>query len=326
MFILLVDAHSKWPEVFEKPNTTSQKTIEILRQVFSAYGLPEQLVSENGPQFISREFAEFMAKNGIKHIRSAPYHPATNGQVERFVQTFKRAMKTGTTKVTLNQRLCSFLLSYRTTPHSVTNIPPCVLFLQREVRTRLHLLRETTEQQVCKKQAEQKWHHDKKARDRECADRETALSKNYGSDPKWVRGRIGKQCGPVSYQVELPDGRVWRRHIEQLSAVPEAICVPVPTTKVDERAPDMTEPVEVAEETRPREDLMRQPEITSTDLDIQDSNPTASNEQRGVRRNEGQSTEGRAPHDHWPTTTKTTTTTTTPSTTRRYPERTRRPP
>eukprot|EP00731_Ephydatia_muelleri_P030058 Em0021g581a len=231
------------------PNTTSQKTIEILRQVLSAYGLPEQLVSDNGPQFISREFAEFMAKNGIKHIRSAPYHPATNGQVERFVQTFKRAMKTGTTK--------------------------------REVRTRLHLLRETTEQQVCKKQTEQKWHHDKKARDKECAERETVLSRNYGSDPKWVRGRIGKQCGPVSYQVELPDGRVWRRHIEQLSAVPEAVCVPVPTTKVDGRAPDMTEPVEVAEETRPREELMRQPEITSTDLDIQASNPTASNEQRG---------------------------------------------
>eukprot|EP00731_Ephydatia_muelleri_P009139 Em0004g1477a len=287
MFILLVDAHSKWPEVFEMPNTTSQKTIEILRQVFSAYGLPEQLVSDNGPQFISREFAEFMAKNGIKHIRSAPYHPATNGHMERFVQTFKRPLKTGTTK--------------------------------REVRTRLHLLRETTEQQVCKKQAEQKWHHDKKARDRECAERETVLSRNYGSDPKWVRGRIGKQCGPVSYQVELPDGRVWRRHIEQLSAVPEAVCVPVPTTKVDERAPDMTEPVEVAEETRPREELMRQPEITSTDLDIQDSNPTASNEQGGVRRNEGQSTEGKAPHDHR-------TTTTTPSTTRRYPERTRRPP
>ena len=318
MCIYLVDAHSKWPEVFEMPNTTFQKTIEILRQVFSAYRLPEQLVSDNGPQFISREFAEFMAKNGIKHIRSVPYHPATNGQVERFVQTFKRAMKTGTTNVTLNQRLCSFLLSYRTTPHSVTNVPSCVLFLQREVRTRLHLLRETTEQQVCKKQAEQKWHHDKKARDRECAERETVLSRNYGSDPKWVRGRIGKQCGPVSYQVELPDGRVWRRHIEQLSAVPEAVCVPVPTTKVDGRAPDMTEPVEVAEETRPREELMRQPEITSTDLDIQASNPTASNEQGGVRRNEGQSTEGKAPHDHR--------TTTTPSTTRRYPERTRRPP
>ena len=88
-------------------------------------------------------------------------------------------------------------------------------------------------------------------------------------------------------------------------------------------APDMTEPVEIAKETRPREELMRQPEITSTDLDIQTSNPTASNEQRGVRRNEGQSTEGKAPYDHRPTTT---TTTTTPSTTRLYPERTRCPP
>ena len=183
MFILLVDAHSKWPEVFEMPNTTSQKTIEILRQVFSAYGLSEQIVSDNGPQFISREFAEFMAKNGIKYTLSAPYHPATNGQLERFVQTFKRAMKTGITKVTLNQRLCSFLLSYRTTPHSVTNVPSCVLFLQREVRTRLHLLRETTEQQVCKKQAEQKWHHDKKARDREsCQEIMAVIPSGFGAE------------------------------------------------------------------------------------------------------------------------------------------------
>ena len=78
----------------------------------------------------------------------------------------------------------------------MTNVPPCVLFLQREVRTRIHLLRETTGQQVCKKQAEQKWHHDKKARDRECAERETVLSINYGSDPMWVWGRIGNNVVP----------------------------------------------------------------------------------------------------------------------------------
>ena len=86
MWLLLVDSHSKWPEVFEVPKITAIKTIEILRQVFAAYGLPEQLVSDNGPQFTSKEFAEFTSKIGIKHIFSAPYHPATNGQVERFVQ------------------------------------------------------------------------------------------------------------------------------------------------------------------------------------------------------------------------------------------------
>ena len=57
------------------------------------YGIPTQLVSDNGPQFTSEEFASFMKRNGIKHIRSAPYHPSTNGTAERFVQTFKKAMK-----------------------------------------------------------------------------------------------------------------------------------------------------------------------------------------------------------------------------------------
>ena len=66
--------------------TTAAKTIEVLRQLFVAYGLPEQVVSDNGPQFTAEEFKDFMKVNGIKHIRSTPYHPSTNGLVEQFVQ------------------------------------------------------------------------------------------------------------------------------------------------------------------------------------------------------------------------------------------------
>lgn len=66
-------------------NTTSTATIGVLRQLFAAYGLPSQVVTDNDTQFTSEEFATFMKMNGIKHIRSAPYHPATNGLVERFV-------------------------------------------------------------------------------------------------------------------------------------------------------------------------------------------------------------------------------------------------
>ena len=61
--------------------------------MFAAYGLPTQLVSDNGPQFTVEEFENFLRSNGIKHIKCAPYHPASNGAVERLVQTFKKAMK-----------------------------------------------------------------------------------------------------------------------------------------------------------------------------------------------------------------------------------------
>ena len=95
MFFLVIDAHSKWGEVFQMAQTTATKTIEVLRQLFSSYGLPEQIVSDNGPQFVSEEFRQFMQSNGIRHIRCAPYHPASNGLAERFVRTFKEAMKAG---------------------------------------------------------------------------------------------------------------------------------------------------------------------------------------------------------------------------------------
>ena len=83
----LVDAHSKWSEVIEMHSTTAQKTIIMeLRKLFAAYGLPEQIVSDNGPQFVCDEFANFVKLNGIKHIHCAPYHPSSNGAAERFVE------------------------------------------------------------------------------------------------------------------------------------------------------------------------------------------------------------------------------------------------
>ena len=93
MFLVAVDAYSKWPEVFVMQSTTVNKTIEILRHVFAMYGLPEQLVSDNGPQFTSEEFAIFMKLNGVKHTRSAPYHPSTNGLAERFIKSMKQGLK-----------------------------------------------------------------------------------------------------------------------------------------------------------------------------------------------------------------------------------------
>ena len=63
-------------------STITSQTVDVLLQIFSAFRLPEQLVSDNGPQFISDEFATFMKGNGICHIQSAPYHPASNDLAE----------------------------------------------------------------------------------------------------------------------------------------------------------------------------------------------------------------------------------------------------
>lgn len=79
MFLVAIDAHSKWPEVAIMRSTTTQKTIEKMEEMFSRFGFPEQLVSDNGPQFLSEEFAKFLEMHGVQHVRSAPYHPATLG-------------------------------------------------------------------------------------------------------------------------------------------------------------------------------------------------------------------------------------------------------
>ena len=93
MFLLITDAHSKWIEIHATNSSTSSATIELLRKTFSSLGLPEVLVSDNATAFTIAEFSEFLQKNGICHVRTPPYHPASNGLVERAVQSFKEGMK-----------------------------------------------------------------------------------------------------------------------------------------------------------------------------------------------------------------------------------------
>ena len=165
MFLVVIDAHSKWPEVKMMQSTTSQRTIEVLRELFSSYGLPEQVVSDNGPQFVSAEFETFMRNNGIKHIRCAPYHPSSNGLAERFIQTFKKAMLAGDREgCDLKYRLCQFLLKYHSSLHTTTDVAPCELFLKRSMRTRLDMLKPDLQRMVLDQQAHQKLIHDKHAR------------------------------------------------------------------------------------------------------------------------------------------------------------------
>ena len=138
--IQIIDAHSKWMDIHCVNSATSSVTIDKMRSIFSSHGLPEIVLSNNGSNFVSSEFKSFLQKNGIKHITSAPYHPITNGLVERAVQTLKQGMKKqGDGSV--DTKLARFLLNFRITPQSTTGESPAQLRWGRSLKSHLDLLR-----------------------------------------------------------------------------------------------------------------------------------------------------------------------------------------
>ena len=192
------------------------------------------MVSDNGPQFVSDEFATFAKKNGIRHIRCAPYHPASNGLAERFVQTFKRAMKASHNDGrSPSHRLAEFLMTYRATPHATTGVSPATLFLHRKIRTRFDLLRPDIQRNVHVKQATQKTHHDKQASLRQLQVGQPVMAKDFRHGT-WQPGVITSIKGPLSYVVTLGDGRVWNRHVDHVRKRE------LPTTPRSNQTPDKT--------------------------------------------------------------------------------------
>ena len=215
-FLIVVDAYSKWLEVIPMSSTTAERTITELRKLFATHGLPTQVVTDNGAQFTSQEFGEFLKLNGIQHYKSAPYHPATNGEAERYVQTFKQAMRAAKgDSGTLSTKLMRFLLSYRTTPNATTGVSPAELLFGRTLRTLLNLLRPDISTKVQDKQASQKQYHDKKSRDRHFQVGQSVLVENNKPEPKWVVGTVVEKLGDISYRVQVGN-QVWKRHVDQL--------------------------------------------------------------------------------------------------------------
>ena len=230
MFLLIIDAHSKWMDIHCVNSATSSVTIDKMRSTFASHGLPEIVVSDNGSNFVSSEFKSFLQKNGIKHITSAPYHPSTNGLVERAVQTFKQGMKKqGDGSV--DTKLARFLLSYRITPQSTTGESPAQLRWGRSLRSHLDLLRPDVATRVHLAQSRQKKQHDQHSRTRGVKLGDAVSVRNYSRGSKWVPGTIIQETGPLSVRVELEDGMVVRRHHDQLiSRTTEPLC-PSPTAK-----------------------------------------------------------------------------------------------
>ena len=86
MFLLVVDSYSKRLEVVLLSHARPLPTLDSLCSIFATHGLPKEFATDNGTQFTSVEFEEFMKNNGIGRVPKAPYHPVSNGLTDRAVQ------------------------------------------------------------------------------------------------------------------------------------------------------------------------------------------------------------------------------------------------
>jgi transposase InsO family protein len=217
MFLIVVDAHSKWIDVHIVNRATTSATVEKLRTTFATHGLPRVIVTDNGSNFTSEEFADFMTQNGIKHVKSAPFHPSSNGLAERAVQSFKNGMKK-MGEGSVETKLSRYLMRYRITPHTTTGASPAELLMKRKPRCKLDLVRPNMASHVREKQMDQKANHDKRTKLRTFQVDDTVYAKNFARGPLWVPGHIISSNGPLSYSVKLHDGRVWKRHVDHVRA------------------------------------------------------------------------------------------------------------
>jgi hypothetical protein len=220
MFLLIVDAHSKWLEVYPMKTTTAHKTIDCLRDCFGRFGLPVVLVSDNGPQFTSHEFQMFMLNNGIKHKTSAPFKPSSNGQAERYVYTLKQALRAMQHYAgSLSQKLSTFLLQYRKAPNITTMHSPAMLFLKRDIRTRINLLLPDLKSRVQEKLRKGVYEF----RDRKFNVGDQVAVRDYrAANSKWKIGQIISQDGALHYTINV-QGTLVRRHIDQIRPVGDKV-------------------------------------------------------------------------------------------------------
>uniref|UniRef100_A0A182YR43 Uncharacterized protein n=1 Tax=Anopheles stephensi TaxID=30069 RepID=A0A182YR43_ANOST len=197
MLLVVVDAYSKWLEVKVTSSTTTNATFNLLDELFASYVVPITVVSDNVPQFASPDFRSYLKNAGVKyHKLTAPCHPATNGQAARD---------------TLQRNLNTFFSQFRKAPHLGTGDLPAKLFLGRNIRTRIDLVRphditdltHVTETPV-----------NIRIRTFFIGQKVYCLSGNLQKD-KWIVGVIIARLGDLHYHIRA-EGKTLKRYIDQI--------------------------------------------------------------------------------------------------------------
>lgn len=232
-FLVIVDAYTKWAEVYNMKNaSTSAATIGKLCDFMSRFGIPYTLVSDNGTAFTSREFETFCALNGISHVTSPPYNPASNGQAESYVKIIKKGIKASLLSVKGVQNsynnLLKYLFDYRNSVHTTTGVSPAELVYGRKLRSRLDLinphvptpsspsLANVVHKNQCSQNKASGGHN------KQCFSQgDQVMFKKYTTNGKftWCRGTIVKKVGKIVYIIrDNITSMTFKKHKNQLVA------------------------------------------------------------------------------------------------------------
>ena len=117
---------------------STSAVVVTLEHLFSQYGIPHVLISDNGPPFSGQLFASYLAQQGIQHRRVTPYWPQASGEADRFMHTIQKAIRAACSEgKDWKREINNFLLSYRATPHATTQHAPGHVMFVRDVRTKV---------------------------------------------------------------------------------------------------------------------------------------------------------------------------------------------
>lgn len=219
-YIVMVDYFSRFIEIKGLPDLSAKTTIERIKSVFAQHGIPLKVRTDNGPQFVAREFREFANAYDFLHITSSPRYPQSNGEAERAVQTAKRILQQEDPHLAL--------LTYRATATHVTKVSPAKLLNNRTLRTTLPTIknkdslisedREFAIRNDAKSKTNYKKFYNRRYRVRELPDLRagTQVTIQRTPDEKWKGDYIVKtKVGPRSYEVQNGNSTLVRnrRHI-----------------------------------------------------------------------------------------------------------------
>ena len=141
--LTIVDHCTGWAEAYPIPDKRNTTVAHVFHNSFvSAHGCPEVLVTDNGTEFVAKDFSDYLNKMGIKHVRSTPRHPESNGKIERFNRTFKEMLAKAVRNAPEDweEHVGATLFSHRISVSDVTHYSPFYLLYGRQPRAPLSRL------------------------------------------------------------------------------------------------------------------------------------------------------------------------------------------